>query len=134
MQLDLTEQVLKHIDQHEKADTLDLAAEFNEDHQKIVGAVKSIQAHGELLSLENATRKTWEVTDEGLHVIEHGSHEACVFNAIPAEGISQNELMKVSGRYLFTAISLNIASSLSDLTKCKTWLQQGNVPRMDRHR
>jgi phenylalanyl-tRNA synthetase alpha chain len=96
MQLELTEQILKYIDQHEKADTLDLAVEFSEDHQKIVGALKSIQAHGDLLNSETTSRKAWQVSDEGQFVIEHGSHEACVFNAIPAAGISQPELMKVS--------------------------------------
>jgi phenylalanyl-tRNA synthetase alpha chain len=96
MQLELTEQILKHIEQHEKADTLDLAAEFGEDHQKVVGALKSIQAHGELLNSETTSRKAWQVSDEGQFVIENGSHEASVYNAIPKDsGISQAELMKV---------------------------------------
>jgi phenylalanyl-tRNA synthetase alpha chain len=59
------------------------------------GAIKSIEAHGELLSSEPTSRKVWEVTDEGNYVIEHGSHEVTVFKAIPAEGISQPDLMKV---------------------------------------
>lgn len=95
MQLELTEQILKYIEEHEKADTLDLATEFNEEHQKVVGALKSIQANGELVNCETTSRKSWQVTDEGQFVIENGSHEASVFNAIPAEGISQPELMKV---------------------------------------
>jgi hypothetical protein len=37
MQLELTEQILNYIQEHEKADTIDLAAQFNEDHQKIIG-------------------------------------------------------------------------------------------------
>lgn len=97
MQLELTEQILKYIEQQEKADTLDLAAEFSEDHQKVVGALKSIQAHGELLIAETTSRKAWQVTDEGQYVIENGSHEASIYNAIPADGgIAQAELMKVS--------------------------------------
>jgi phenylalanyl-tRNA synthetase alpha chain len=96
MQLELTEKILKYIEQHEKADTLDLAAEFSEDHQKVVGALKSIQAHGELLTSETTSRKEWQVSDEGQFVIENGSHEACVYNAIPKDtGISQAALMKV---------------------------------------
>lgn len=97
MQLELTEQILNYIDEHDKADTLDLAAEFGEDHQKVVGALKSIQAHGDLLNSETTSRKAWQVTDEGQYVIEYGSHEAFVYNAIPPEGISQAELMKVRG-------------------------------------
>lgn len=93
--MELTERILKYIEQHDKADTLDLAAEFSEDHQKVVGALKSIQAHGDLLNSETTSRKAWQVTDEGQYVIENGSHEAFIFNAIPEGGISQPELMKV---------------------------------------
>lgn len=93
--IELTDQILNYIDQHGKADTFELATEFNEDHQKIVGAVKSIEAHGELLNSETTSRKVWEVTDEGQYVMEHGSHEACVYYAIPDAGISQADLMKV---------------------------------------
>lgn len=95
MQLELTEQILNYIEQHDKADTFDLAAEFNEDHQRVVGALKSIQAHGDLLNSETTSRKAWQVTDEGQFVIENGSHEAFIFNSIPANGISQADLMKV---------------------------------------
>lgn len=94
--IELTDQILNYIDQHGKADTYELVSEFNQDHQKIVGAVKSIEAHGEILNSETTSRKIWEVTDEGQYVIEHGSHEACVYNAIPTQGIPQAELMKVS--------------------------------------
>lgn len=96
--IDLTDQILNYINQHGKAETTDLALELNVDHQKIVGAVKSIEAHGEILNSETITKKVWEVTDEGQYVIENGSHEACVYYAVPAEGISQADLMKVSGK------------------------------------
>ncbi|CRL05863.1 CLUMA_CG019055, isoform A [Clunio marinus] len=96
MQPELTEQILNYIEQNDLADTLDLATNFNEDHQKIIGAVKSIQAHGELLNTETSSRKWWPVTDEGQYVIENGSHEASIFNAIPSDGISQADLMKTS--------------------------------------
>jgi hypothetical protein len=39
------------------------------------------------------------VTDEGIYVIENGSHEATVFYAVPEGGISQADLMKVSKGY-----------------------------------
>lgn len=96
MQMDLTEQLLKFIEDHGKVDTLDLVPIFNVDHQKIVGALKSIQATGDLVAAEQAQRKTWELSDEGKSVLENGSHEACVFNAVPKEGISQPDLLKVS--------------------------------------
>ena len=91
----LTEDILKYVDTHERVDTLDLVKIFDEDHQKIVGAVKSILANGDLLNSEQTSRKAWELTDEGKLVKENGSHEAIVFYSIPSEGISQAELMKV---------------------------------------
>ncbi|KAH8419809.1 hypothetical protein KR009_002862 [Drosophila setifemur] len=97
MHPDLTERILQHLETAEQADTLDLAARFGEDHQKIVGALKSIQAHGELLTAEVATHKTLGLTDEGSSVVEHGSHEALVYAAIPPEGIAQAALMAAGG-------------------------------------
>jgi len=69
---------------------------FNEDHQKIIGALKSIQASGELVNAEQTSRKTLELTGEGKQVSENGSHEAAIYNSIPVEGIPQTELMKTS--------------------------------------
>ncbi len=43
------ERILKYLKEHGSADSLLLAKEWNEDHQKIVGAVKS------LLCLENVS-------------------------------------------------------------------------------
>lgn len=95
MQLELTEQILKYIDENGEIDTLDLVSILKADHQKIVGALKSIQATGDLVEAKQTSRKTWELTDEGKSVLENGSHEACVFNAVPAGGIAQADLMKV---------------------------------------
>lgn len=95
MQPELTEQILLHIDQHGTADTLDLVQLLGVDHQRIVGALKSIEAHGDLVHSETAARKTWALTAEGQLVVEHGSHEAVVWRAIPDDGIAQADLMKV---------------------------------------
>lgn len=95
MQLELTEQILKHVDENGPVDTLDLVPVFGVDHQKIVGALKSIEANGELLNTEQTSHKSWELTDEGKEVLANGSHEAIVFKAIPSDGIAQADLMKV---------------------------------------
>lgn len=95
MQPELTEQILKYIESNGAVDTLDLVTHFNEDHQKIVGALKSIEAHGDLVHSETASRKTWDLTAEGVLVSQNGSHEATVFNLIPSDGIAQADLMKV---------------------------------------
>ncbi|XP_059610432.1 phenylalanine--tRNA ligase alpha subunit [Phlebotomus argentipes] len=93
---ELTEQLLKYLEHQDEVDTLDLVPVFNEDHQKIVGALKSIEASGNVVSSTPASRKTWALTDEGRSVVENGSHEAVVFHAVPEDGISQADLMKSS--------------------------------------
>ncbi|XP_053693925.1 phenylalanine--tRNA ligase alpha subunit [Sabethes cyaneus] len=94
---DLTERILLYIEKHGDVDTLDLVPVFGEDHQKIIGGVKSIESTvADLIITKPATRKTWELTDEGKFILGNGSHEAAVFGAVPNAGISQAELMKSS--------------------------------------
>ena len=38
------EKVLEYLSQHEEINTLELANIFNVDHQKIIGAIKSLEA------------------------------------------------------------------------------------------
>ena len=47
----------------------------------------------QLIEAEQQTSKHWELTDEGTQIVNNGSHEAAVYNAIPAEGITQAQLM-----------------------------------------
>jgi hypothetical protein len=44
----LSERVLQYLDGHDRVDTLHLAEIFKVDHQKVVGAVKSLQALGDV--------------------------------------------------------------------------------------
>lgn len=37
------EKILDYLSKHDEADSLDLAKNFNVDHQKIVGAIKSLE-------------------------------------------------------------------------------------------
>lgn len=110
MQIELTEQILKYVDDNGQVDTLDLVPIFGVDHQKIVGALKSIESNGELLKTEQTSHKSWGLTDEGKDVLTKGSHEAVVFNAIPSDGIAQPELMKVRQKlhHLFSRCILNM--------------------------
>uniref|UniRef100_A0A1A8R5F9 Phenylalanine--tRNA ligase alpha subunit n=2 Tax=Nothobranchius pienaari TaxID=704102 RepID=A0A1A8R5F9_9TELE len=77
-------------------DSLELANSLGVDHQVIVGAVKSLQALGDVISAELRSSKHWELTEEGTEIAEQGSHEARVFGSIPPEGLPQAELMKLS--------------------------------------
>jgi len=45
---DLSVRVLQYLDGHDTVDTLHLAGLFKVDHQRVVGAVKSLQAIGDV--------------------------------------------------------------------------------------
>ncbi|GBP52610.1 Phenylalanine--tRNA ligase alpha subunit [Eumeta japonica] len=91
--MELNEKILHYVEENHKADTLKLAVEFNEDHQKIVGAMKSLEAL-EMIKSEPVKNTKWELTEEGREIVEHGSHEARLYYSIPDVGIAQAELMK----------------------------------------
>ncbi|XP_029156607.1 phenylalanine--tRNA ligase alpha subunit-like isoform X2 [Nylanderia fulva] len=90
----LTDRILEYLDSYDDTDSLDLAEKFQEDHQKIIGAIKSLETMDNLIIVKPISKKKWEITTEGQHVIEHGSHEAVVYRNVPNNGISQAELMK----------------------------------------
>ncbi|XP_076681145.1 phenylalanine--tRNA ligase alpha subunit isoform X1 [Andrena cerasifolii] len=90
----LTDQILDYLDEHGEVNSLYLAAVFKENHQKIIGAIKSLEAIGDLITTKPVSEKTWELTSEGQHIINYGSHEAAVYNAIPDDGIPQTEIMQ----------------------------------------
>ncbi|XP_075976230.1 phenylalanine--tRNA ligase alpha subunit [Anticarsia gemmatalis] len=91
--MELNERILHYLDKSDKVDTLKLASEFNEDHQKVVGAVKSLEAL-EMVVSEAAKSTKWELTGEGQLVADKGSHEAVLYNSIPEAGMPQAEVMK----------------------------------------
>lgn len=113
MAVTLPEKILQYLDSKGKGDSLQLAAEWKEDIQKIVGAIKSLESIGnvrnslivicvlsikfsmQVISVEQYTNKQWELTAEGNTVAANGSHEAVVYNSIPNEGIPQPELMVI---------------------------------------
>lgn len=91
----LPELILEKVKDSDNIDTVTLSSLLNEDHQKIVGAVKSIQSLGDIITVEASSKKLWELTEEGKLVSEHGSHEALIFNAVPEDGIAHVELMSL---------------------------------------
>ncbi|XP_063545039.1 phenylalanine--tRNA ligase alpha subunit [Cydia strobilella] len=93
--MELNERILHYLEKGDKVDTLKLASEFAEDHQKVVGAVKSLEAL-EMVISEAAKSTKWELTEEGNLVADKGSHEAVLYKSVPENGIPQAELMKTS--------------------------------------
>ncbi|XP_072398556.1 phenylalanine--tRNA ligase alpha subunit [Diabrotica undecimpunctata] len=91
----LIENILKYISDNGDVNTLKLASAFNEDHQKIIGALKSIQAHGDLVLAEPVSNKKVELTEEGKIIAEKGSYEAMIYNSLGENGLPQAEVMKL---------------------------------------
>lgn len=69
---ELSEKILQYLANKNEVNTLELAKFFNEDHQKIVGALKSIQATGDLITAETVSDKHIELTEEGKLIAEKG--------------------------------------------------------------
>ncbi|KAL3868753.1 hypothetical protein ACJMK2_041519 [Sinanodonta woodiana] len=82
---DLTELVLQYFDKSDEADTLQLAEALKEDHPKKLLVINA----------EQRVTKRLELTDEGKDILTNGSHEAQIFNAVPKNGIPQDQLMSV---------------------------------------
>ncbi|KAL5994383.1 hypothetical protein ACLOJK_024433 [Asimina triloba] len=69
------------------------AATVGIDHSEIVNIIKSL--HGfELVHAQDIKREWWVLTDEGKSYTLAGSPEVQLFNSIPPEGISREELQK----------------------------------------
>ncbi|XP_043678483.1 phenylalanine--tRNA ligase alpha subunit [Vespula pensylvanica] len=92
MAKELADDILKYLDENGEVNSLDLAEIFNEDHQKIVGAIKSLEALGDLINTTLTSQQKWEITSEGQHVIKYGSHEAAVYYSVPDNGISRSDI------------------------------------------
>uniref|UniRef100_A0AC11BE70 Phenylalanyl-tRNA synthetase subunit alpha n=1 Tax=Ovis aries TaxID=9940 RepID=A0AC11BE70_SHEEP len=89
-------------------DSAELATELGVEHQSVVGAVKSLQALGQIIETELRSTKRWELTTEGEEIAQEGSHEARVFRSIPPEGLPQSELMRLpSGKVGFSKAMSN---------------------------
>ena len=58
----------------------------------------------QIIKAEQKVNKSLELTEEGKEVADRGSHEALVYHAIPADGISQAEIMVSICGYLFKMI------------------------------
>nr|XP_018900807.1 PREDICTED: phenylalanine--tRNA ligase alpha subunit [Bemisia tabaci] len=90
---ELSDKILNYLETSHPVDTLKLASTFEEDHQKVIGAINSLLALDDIITAENVSSKRWELTEEGKLVCDKGSYEVHLFNAIPSEGINQKQIM-----------------------------------------
>ncbi|XP_031470039.1 phenylalanine--tRNA ligase alpha subunit isoform X2 [Phasianus colchicus] len=77
--------------------SLEAAAALGLDHQTLVGAVKSLQALGEVIEAETRATTRWELSAEGEEVLRDGSPEVRLFHSVPSEGLPQSDAMKLPG-------------------------------------
>lgn len=70
--MSLSEQILKYLSENDEINTIKLANILDVDHQKIVGALKSIEAQGNLINSETVSEKHIELTEEGKLVADTG--------------------------------------------------------------
>jgi len=87
--------LLNRIDTSGCVDTFQLSKELERDHQLFVGAVKRLEALGEIITADLQQTEKWVLTKEGQLMAENGSHEANVFNAVTESGLLQSELQNL---------------------------------------
>ncbi|KAK0403832.1 hypothetical protein QR680_017147 [Steinernema hermaphroditum] len=90
----LSEYLLAHIDSNGSFESIDFAEDQSIDHQKVIGAIKSLLTHEGLINSEDYVVTRISLTDEGSALSENGSHEYLVYAAIPTDGLEQPALMK----------------------------------------
>jgi len=68
MSVELPEKVLSYLNHTGGlVDSLQLSKELEEDHQRIVGAIKSLNSIGGLIDVEQKTSTKWELTERSIN-------------------------------------------------------------------
>lgn len=94
MDKEITQTLLDLLSKQDLIVSTDVASELNLPHQKIVGAVKSLESIGNVVNVKQCNKKLWVCTEEGEKLAEEGSHEARLFHFIPAEGETVENIKK----------------------------------------
>uniref|UniRef100_A0AC35TMT3 Phenylalanine--tRNA ligase n=1 Tax=Rhabditophanes sp. KR3021 TaxID=114890 RepID=A0AC35TMT3_9BILA len=92
---DLPQLLLNHLNINESVDSLAYASTLGVEHQKVIGAVKSLQTVEELIEITDDVITAYELTSEGKEIEEFGSHEFRVWEAVGVDGTLQSEIMKL---------------------------------------
>uniref|UniRef100_A0A0N5AHE0 phenylalanine--tRNA ligase n=1 Tax=Syphacia muris TaxID=451379 RepID=A0A0N5AHE0_9BILA len=91
---DLCELLLAELDKCDEIETLEFSSHYGFDHQKVIGAVKSLLSQDGMIKTEDRNTKKVELTEEGKEMSKNGSHEANVFLMIGDSGALQADVMK----------------------------------------
>jgi len=92
---ELCQLLVQKLTLNDEISSVAIATELDVDHQKIVGAVKSLQSMN-LIEANQVECKRLVLSAEGKQIVANGSHEYLLWSAVPAEstGIEQQALMK----------------------------------------
>lgn len=94
---DLPQFILDELAKGQELSSLDLAARLGIDHQKLIGAVKSLLSHEGVIATRDISDKRIELTKEGADFADHGSAEFRTFERVAKEGgTPQADIMKES--------------------------------------
>jgi len=63
--LSLSNKILASLELKDGLNSLALAEDLNEDHQKVIGTIKSLQSLGNVIKTEQKTQVKLELTPEG---------------------------------------------------------------------
>ncbi|KAA0186130.1 Phenylalanine--tRNA ligase alpha subunit A [Fasciolopsis buskii] len=91
--MNIQENILLELEKRGELNSLDLAKEWNVDHQLVVGGLKSLQSLGDVISCDQISETFYELTDEGKQVLADGSHEFRVYSLVTETGIAQKDLL-----------------------------------------
>ncbi|CAD5228414.1 unnamed protein product [Bursaphelenchus okinawaensis] len=92
----LPEVLLSVLDKAGEFDTSKLAEELKLDHNKVIGAVKSLLSHENLIDTKDRQIKQFALSGEGKEISDQGSHEYRVFQEIGADGVPQKQIVDLS--------------------------------------
>ncbi|KAK9164150.1 hypothetical protein Syun_005052 [Stephania yunnanensis] len=105
------------LEQLDSAETIPDSGDFSSakgfDHNDIVNIIKSL--HGfRLVDAQEVKKEKWVLTDEGKVYAASGSPEVQLFDAVPPEGISREELQCEIANLFNCVLSISMAMLLID--------------------
>ncbi|KAH9579005.1 Phenylalanyl-tRNA synthetase [Trypanosoma melophagium] len=94
-----------------------LADDLRVDHQEVVGAIKSLEADGYVVS-EIQTKPRWKLTSEGIKITESGSPEFLLWQLLEKGEMSQEAGAEVLGKEMMAvAMSNGMKAKIFTLNK-----------------
>lgn len=88
----LPQQILDFLQESNEFNSIQLAQQWNLDHQKVIGAIKSLLANEGVLTTKDVTEKRLELTNEGVQFANEGSPEYLVFEFVGTDGAAQADI------------------------------------------